>query len=172
MFAISRSGEFALFGSTGQAVQTTVSPAVGGTLIYSDTQGNPTTTVTVPPNAVTRTVTLNYTPVNSATAPAGFAFAGHAFDLRAYEGSNLLPSFTFAQPVIVTLHYTDADVAGLDENSLKLYYLNGSTWQDAACGAYERHPDQNWLSVPICHLSQFALFGKSGYKVYLPIVRR
>ena len=40
--------------------------------------------------------------------------------------------------------------------------------KDAACGAYERHPDEKWLAVPICHLSRFGLFGHS--RVYLPEV--
>ena len=47
-----------------------------------------------------------------------------------------------------------------------------SAWEDAACGAYDRHPDKNWLAVPICHLSQFALFGERDYLIYLPLVLR
>ena len=46
----------------------------------------------------------------------------------------------------------------------------GSAGVNAACGDYDRHPDENWLAAPICHLSRFALFGK--YTVYLPLVLR
>ena len=77
---------------------------------------------------------------------------------------------TFSVPVSVTLYYTDTDIAGLDEIMLLLANWNAglSTWEDAACGPYVRHPDENWLAVPISHLSRFALFGK--HKIYLPIV--
>jgi hypothetical protein len=100
-------------------------------------------------------------------------FGGHAFELDAYRGDLLLPGLTFSVPVTITLHYTDTDVAGLDEDRLVLEYWNGSTalWEDAACGLYDRYPGANWLAVPICHLSRFALFGK-GYMVYLPVVLR
>ena len=45
-------------------------------------------------------------------------------------------------------------------------------WQDAACGPYERNADENWVSVPICHLSRFALFADELHAVYLPLVLR
>jgi hypothetical protein len=79
------------------------------------------------------------------------------------------------KPVIVTIHYTDAEIQGIDEDTLILNYWDGNTWVDAACGAYDRHPEANWLSVPICHLSQFGLMGEvkigTSY-VYIPFVRR
>lgn len=120
---------------------------------------------------MTESTTLVYTPVDTATALSGFSFAGHAFDLDAYRNGTLLPGFTFSGSVTVTLHYSDADVAGLDEDSLVLEYWNGSAWVDAACGDYDRHPGENWLAVPICHLSRFALFERT-YTVYLPLLLR
>ena len=157
-----------------EGTQITIDPTTGNTLVYTDIQGL-TTTVQVPAGAVTETTLLIYTPVETATAPSGLAFAGHAFDLGAYRGGSLLPSLTFSVPVTVTLHYTDTNVAGLDEDALVLEYWNGGTdaWEDAACGPYERHPDDNWLAAPICHLSRFALFGEAAggkYAVYLPLL--
>jgi parallel beta-helix repeat protein len=151
-----------------EIIATSVPADAASTLIYTDTQGLPTA-IQVPAGAVTEPTTLVYTPVEAATAPSGFAFAGHAFDLDAYQGEVLQPGLTFSAPVTVTLHYAGTDVAGLDENALVLEYWNGSAWVDAACGDYDRHPDENWLSAPICHLSRFALFGKE-YTVYLPLV--
>jgi len=155
----------------------TVDPDKGGTLVYTDTQGSPTV-VQVLPGAVSNTITLVYTPVGTATAPSGFAFAGHAFDLEAYRGGSLLPGFVFEKPVTITLHYSDGDVAGIDEASLVLNYWDGSAWVDAAAtctppATYDRHPEANWLAVPVCHLSRFALFGQAEmieYNVYLPLV--
>ena len=156
-----------------EIIYVSVTTDTESTLIYTDTQGSPTV-IQVPTGAVTEPTTLVYTPVETATAPFGFAFAGHAFDLDAYRGGSLLPGITFSIPVTVTLHYTDTDVIWLDEASLVLEYWNDSTsaWEDAACGDYDRHPNENWLAVPICHLSEFAMFGKAWQKVYLPLVLR
>jgi hypothetical protein len=147
-----------------------VEPAKGGTL--TDTQ-NLTTTVEWPAGAVTDTITLIYTP--TASTHFNLQFAGHAFELEAYTGGNLQSDFVFSKPITVTIHYSDGDVAGLDEDSLMLYYWNGSSWEDAATTCdpaltYHRHPDENWLAVSICHLSEFALVGAWKYRIYLPLV--
>jgi hypothetical protein len=143
---------------------------VESTVIYTDTQGNPAI-IQVPIGAVTETITLVYIPADAGTAPSGFAFAGRAFDLDAYQNSVLMPSFTFSVPVTITIHYAGADVVLLDEDTLVFEYWDdiSSEWRDAACGPYDRHPDENWLAVPVCHLSRFALFGEVQ-TVYLPLV--
>ena len=154
-----------------EIIATSVPTSTESTLVYTDTQGSPTV-IQVPAGAVTEPTTLVYTPVETTTTPSGFAFAGNAFELDVYQGGVLQSGFTFSVPVTITLHYTDADVAGLDEGTLMLEHWNESTsaWQDAACGPYDRHPGENWLAVPICHLSRFALFGK--HTVYLPLALR
>jgi uncharacterized repeat protein (TIGR01451 family) len=158
--------------TTSVVLSVTVDPTSSVTLRYTDTQGS-LTAIQVPAGAVTEVTTLGYTPVERVAVPSGFAFAGHAFELEAYRSEALLPGFTFSIPVTITIYYTDTDVAGLDENMLVLEYWNGSTsaWEDAACGSYKRHPEGNWLSVPICHLSRFGLFGPI-HQVYLPLVMR
>jgi hypothetical protein len=151
-----------------------VDPEVGGTLVYTDTEGN-ATLIEVPGSSVTDTITLVYTPLETVTAPPGFLFAGHAFDLEAYRDGALLSGLAFDLPVTVTIQYSDADVVGLDPASLLLERWTGSTWEDAACGPYDRHPEENWLAVPVCHLSRFALFGEPAevrHSVYLPLVVR
>ncbi len=74
-------------------------------------------------------------------------------------------------------YYADADVNKVDEQTLTLDYWDGSRWVDAATTctpvvAYERHPAENWLAVPICHLSEFALLGQRVHRVYLPLIVR
>jgi hypothetical protein len=137
-------------------------PGGGGTLVT--TVGTFTSTVTIPSGAVTTTTTLEFTALATTTqgSPPGVDFAGLAFDLDAYQGGALVPGFTFSVPVTITLDYGQGDVVGLDESSLVLETWDGGAWQDAACGPYERNPDENWLSVPVCHLSRFALFGERG----------
>ena len=65
----------------------------------------------------------------------------------------------------------------MSEGALTLDYWDGSGWADAAAtctpvSVYDRHPADNWLAVPICHLSEFALFGEGGYAIYLPLIMR
>lgn len=152
----------------------TVDQTTGATLIYTDAQGT-TTEIQVPVGAVNDSTTLVYEPVIDLAAPTGFVFAGHAFDLKGYRNDVLVPTVTFNVPVTIVLHYTDFDVVGIDEEKLMLRTLDdGATnWVNAACGAYDRHLAENWLAVPICHLSRFALFAeKVEYKVYLPLILR
>jgi hypothetical protein len=152
-------------------VTETVESTSGGTL--TDTQ-NLTTTIEWPADAVTGTVTLVYTPTTP-THP-NLQLANHAFELEAYVGGTLVPGYAFKEPLVITIHYSDDDVAGLDEDNLKLYYWNGSAWEDAAktCAPdsdYDRHPNDNWLAVPICHLSEFAL-GVEQEEIFLPIIMK
>ena len=69
---------------------------------------------------------MSYTAVPTATTPAGFAFAGLAFSLDAYQGGAKLPGFAFAHPISVTVQYGDTDIAGMIEQSLTLNYWNGT----------------------------------------------
>ena len=150
-------------------------PSSGGGLTLTDTQGL-TTTLAFPAGAVTQTTTLVLTPT-LATGGAGFAFAGHAFELAAFRGGNLLLGFSFEAPVTVTIHYSDRDVRVVsDESQLALMWWTGSGWEDAAqtCtppSEYVRDLGNNVLSVAICHLSEFALLGPA-HQVYLPLVVR
>ena len=153
-------------------VQTTAEPSIASAI--TATVNGLTTTVEIPSGAVTESTDLVYTALATTgyADPLNFSFAGHTFDLDAYRSNSLLYGFAFNVPVTITIYYSEADVAGLDEEVLSLHYWNGSAWVDAACGAYDRHPDENWLAVPTCHLSQFALFGEREYLIYLPLVLR
>lgn len=110
-------------------------------------------------------------PITMPTAPTGFNFAGQTFQLSAAESGAFAEHYNFKEPVTITLHYLDADVVGVNKSKLELDYWNGSAWVDAACGAYDWHPAENWVAVPICHLSQFALFGPPLLKLYVPLVK-
>lgn len=147
-------------------------PAQAHTLTFTPATGGQST-VQIPANALDQPTELVYEPFTPSTQPAGFAFAGRAFELNAYRANALVENLNFLQPVTVILDYTDAEVAGQDETKLELrrWDIATSTWVDAACGAYDRQPAQNRLSVPVCHLSQFGLFGPMEY-LYLPAVRR
>lgn len=150
-----------------------VEPDPGGSLVYTDTQGLPTI-IRVPPGGVTGTVVLAYVPLAAPTHPLPplKRFAHHAFTLDAWTLDGVhLPGFVFQAPVTVEINYSNADVRQVTEPSLELDTWAGDAWQDAACGLYDRQAAANRLSLPVCHLSEFALIGEP-YRVYLPLVAR
>jgi hypothetical protein len=147
-----------------EIIATAVATNTGSSLVYTDTQDSPTT-IQVPTEAVTEPITLVYTPLDAATPLSGFSFAGHAFDLEAYSSGVLLPSFTFEDPITITIHYTDADIAGLDEGTLVLRYWNGTAWSTDGITLIERNIAQNYAVFEVAHLSKFALFGETSVQV-------
>ena len=143
----------------------TIDPGSADEIAFQD-PGDMTVSLQVPENSVTEETTLLYTQVHTVTEPG---FAGVAFGLSAYQNGEHLENFTFETPVTVRLDYDEQILNGMDERYLLLFTWTGTDWEDAACGAYERHLDENWLSVPICHLSKFAL-SEFFNKVFLPYV--
>jgi hypothetical protein len=154
----------------------TITPSEASTLVYTSTSSL-VTEIVVPASSVTATTVLSYTAVPTATAPAGFGFAGLAFSLDAYQDDIKLDGFAFAQPIGVTVQYSDADIAGLNEQTLTLAYWNGTGWVDAGTtcappSIYTHEPEMNRFTVAICHLSEFGVFGVPQRKLLLPLMRR
>ncbi len=150
-----------------------VDPTVGASVVLTDTQGN-RTVIEIPTGAVTYTqpITLAYALIEDAVgAPTGFASGNHAFELSAYLGHTPLFGLRFSPPITVTIHYSDADVAGMQEDALTLRYWDGSAWSDDGIGVVERDTDANYVVFTVAHLSDFALFGRV-YDIYLPLVLR
>jgi hypothetical protein len=154
---------------------TTVDPEEGGTLVYTDTRDS-LTTLDVPSDAVTDTTTIALTPVDAVSLPQGLSFGGHAFDLDTYRGGSLIPGFTFEKTVTLTIEYSDADVVGLDEETLALYRWTGSEWEEIG----ERPPEtytldleNNVLTAYLLGFSRFSTMGTGvDYHVFLPVVLR
>lgn len=140
------------------------------------------TTLNLPAGSVNVTTTLIYTPLQTvSTIPTTWSFADHAFELNAYQGGILMPGFAFNQPMQVAIEYTENGVASIDENTLQLMYWNGSAWVDAAttcspASTYNRDTGNNLISVAVCHLTEFALFGQAivvpADDVYLPLLTK
>jgi hypothetical protein len=102
-------------------------------------------------------------------------FAKNSFDLSAEDGIGN-PVTTFNLPLTVTISYTDTDILGIPENMLGLYYWDGaaSTWTDAVTtcpGEYTHDPVGNMLTLPLCHLTEFGLFGNPPH-IFLPVISR
>jgi hypothetical protein len=152
---------------------TIVDPGIS--VIITVTLGDRTTVIEIPADAVTERVGLVYNAMAHAghANPIGLLFVGHAFDFDAYRGGEPVLDFSFGSPVTVTVHYLEADMAGVDETTLLLGRWNAALemWVDAACGETDHRPGEDLVAVPICHLSRFALFGERP-TVYLPWVVR
>jgi hypothetical protein len=142
-------------------------------LSYTDTQGL-TTTLYFPSGAVTNTTTLLLTPTTT-FGPSGWRSANHAFELVAYQGDEPLPGFGFQKAVTITIKYSERDTQVVtDEGQLVLWRWTGVGWEDAAStctppSAYRRDPGLGIVSLPICHLSRFSLFGPTR-QTNLPLV--
>ena len=157
-----------------------IGPGVGGELIYTDTAVL-STTVEVPAGAVSETIILALQPMAAPTEPpvSGLRSGGETFNLSAYLGNDVLEGYEFLKPLTVTLRYTDTDVYGILESGLRLYYWDGSTWQDAAdsCSppsTYFLDTVNNVMQVAICHLTEWNIQGPDifPWKVHLPLVLR
>jgi hypothetical protein len=147
--------------------------SLSATLSYTDTQGL-TTTLYFPSGAVTNTTTLLLTPTTT-FGPSGWRSANHAFELVAYQGDEPLPGFGFQKAVTITIKYSERDTQVVtDEGQLVLWRWTGVGWEDAAStctppSAYRRDPGLGIVSLPICHLSRFSLFGPTR-QTNLPLV--
>ena len=106
---------------------------------------------------------------------ARLSFAHNSFQLSAVDADDN-PLTVFNLPVTATLSYTDADFLIAPEDTLGLYWWDSDAngWLDAlsTCseGAYTRDLDANTFSLPICHLSEFAVLGQP-LQFFIPFVQ-
>jgi hypothetical protein len=149
-----------------------IDAAQGGSLFTVDAQG--AVIVDIPAGAVDTPTEFLYTPApNPAAAPGGLTFAGKAFDLSAYRDGAPAPDVALFKPLTITVHYTDADVLGLDESTLELRGWDGAHWTDDGIAVVGRDPVVNRLVVTVDHASGFGLFGQGErHAIYLPLVIR
>ncbi|HOZ38661.1 MAG TPA: hypothetical protein PLH64_07945 [Anaerolineaceae bacterium] len=134
--------------------------------------------ITVPAGAASLDFYLEYKPLRAPGHPAdGLAFGGLTFDLSAYDSlSN--PISQFMLPLNMRISYNESDLIGVREETLGLFYWNSTSndWEDAATtcpgGTTTRNLAENWISLPLCHLSEFALMGSKQVLQYLPILLR
>ena len=154
-------------------VSETVGPA-GDSVLIATVRGL-TTSVTVPADAVTETLTLGHRALaRPKSSPQGFAFAGRAFDLGIYRGDAPVPGFKFqdGHPATITIGYCDDDLSLVTaEDSLVLRHWDGQAWLADGITPAERNLAQNYVRFAVSHLTQFALFGETRL-IYLPLVVR
>lgn len=157
-------------------------PNLGGTMTYTSPQGT-IIQVNVPPGAVTTTLPIYCSLINSSTIslPPRLMLSGNIFELDGYpdpDATNFPPPIFFNAPVTLTVTYTDADVVGINEAQLKLYRFepNSVGWQPIGYRPGETQTidiDNNVITATILGFSKFGRMGpESGYELFLPIVLR
>lgn len=135
------------------------------------------TSFLIPLGAVDACISFSFRPHALPSHAHILAFAQNSFSLAA-EDEDSNPVTNFSLPLVATLTYTDTDILAIHEASLKLDYWDkaSTTWTDAVStcldGAYSRDPDANSLSLSLCHLTEFGLFGSLQRILFLPIVQR
>jgi hypothetical protein len=139
-----------------------------------------TGTVTIPTGAVAETVTLRYDPlVGTAYGAPGFGLdSANHFRLTVWVDGLPQESYSFLEPVRITMNYWDWQAGQLYEETLALHYWDGDEWQEASatCGGedYYEHLDTeaNVYEVNVCHLSEFVFAGVRKPDIFLPLVMR
>ena len=155
-----------------QAVEEEIPGETGGTVVSND--GN--TEIAIPPGAVDGAFTILFAPQPDPSQDIGVLnFTGNSFELTASIGED--PVTSFEEPLTLTLQYDEASLGVIPEDTLRLYYWDTDqlAWVDAVStcesGSYTRNMEEDWLSLPLCHLSEFALLGDS-FDLFLPTIRR
>ncbi len=149
-----------------------VTPDDPATLVYDDPLGG-SSTVEVPAGAVTEAVTLLYQPLTDVEA-AGGLLGALGFLLEAHVDGELATGLTFNIPLTLTIDYTDAEIAGLNEGTLEVRVWNGLCWSTDGITVVSRDPAHNRIVVTVAHLSEFALVGRDvnvAHRIHLPLVQ-
>jgi hypothetical protein len=139
------------------------------------TSNDETTEIVIPPEAVEGEVTITFTPLLIPNNETGsLIFAETCFEFSVEQSGE--PIISFQEPVMLTIYYDESLLGSIPEHSLRLYYWDstGSAWVDAVTtctgGAYTRDLEANFFTVPICHLSEFAVLGQQFFQIHLPLI--
>ena len=150
-----------------------VQPEAGATVAFAN-QDNLTTTIEVPPNAVTTPIQLVYTDLPAPDGGSGnLQLAGRYFRLTAYQAGAPLDNFTFQIPIRMVIEYREADLGDSAEEELELRYYDTATaeWRTDGIVVEQRDLVRNLIAVSIAHLTDFALVGATP-RIFLPVVAR
>lgn len=146
-----------------KSVASKITPASGGVLTTTD--GGKNIEVEVPAGASSddqvfiQTNILDKTTAQAALSlPAGKSkWLGSAAQINALTDATTPKSDAFNEPVEVTLEYTDDELNGTDENSLKIYRHDGTTWYEL-----DNCSVNTVDNVVTCYTTRFSTFGIFG----------
>ncbi|MEZ4864533.1 MAG: CARDB domain-containing protein [Caldilineaceae bacterium] len=135
-------------------------PDAAGQLVYTD-QNHLRLVINLPAGAVTETTTFVLIPLEApSSTPSSLRFAGKAIRVEAYQHEQLVTDFVFQSPALLTVNYSESQVANLVEDELMLYGYDDEVgaWRSNGITLAARDDVNNQLSVYLHHLSEFGLF--------------
>jgi hypothetical protein len=142
----------------------TVTPADGGkTVLTTDTGVK--ATVEVPPGTVSAETVFEVAPAEIGTlaviapTPTGEILVT-AFNLTATAGTTTLTNFT--KSITVSITYTDSQITGLDESTLKIYRWDGTQWVPLSSTV---NAATNTVTATTTAFSYFGVMGESAKPV-------
>ncbi len=128
------------------------------------------TTVQVPAAAFPEAVTLTYSPAYGRPPGADQIGIHHVFDLTAvYTSSGLPASLSPGQTYTIRVHYTDAEIGSAIENTLALYYWDGSQLVKEPSSVVDTAANQ--VTATPDHFSRWAVLGET-IPLFLPLIIR
>ena len=140
----------------------TATASAGGKTTLTESGGG-TATVQIPANTLTADTTVTVTSLGQASSqtgnpPAGsFMVGGIVYNISATSGGQTVNTFTNA--VTLTFTYTDSQIAGVDETSLKIYRWDGTQWVALTTTV---NLATNTLSATTTAFSKFSVIGQVG----------
>ncbi len=135
----------------------------GGALTSTNPLSGTGIIIEVPAGAVTETLTLVYIELDdAATTPPTptMRHTGYVFSLNLYRDGVLVTNPVFNPPLTVTLIYTDRHIAGLNHDSLEIYYWSAAEqqWKNDGIVAIDHQRGARRLIITLAHLTDFAIF--------------
>jgi len=128
------------------------------------------TTIQIPAGAITDTIVITYTPAYGMPPGGNLTGIGHVFDATAVYSSTGQPAqIAFGHTYTVTVQYTDAEKGPAIENTLALYYWDGSQWVKEPSSVVDTVA--NKVTATPDHFSLWAALGETR-RVYLPLIMR
>ncbi|GEM_PF-3387196 len=103
-------------------------------------------------NTIAGVTNANVTVTSYATSPTNTSLSIPSIgkNIRINASSSLEANLSF---IILKIYYTDSEISGLNESTLKVYWYNG-TWQDLNATINET---DNYLQINLTHFSDYSL---------------
>jgi oligopeptide transport system substrate-binding protein len=140
-----------------------IQPQTGGQL----TSSNGDTIIQLPAGVVTSTIELTQSPAFGVPPGANLVGIGHVFDISAVYSNTPKPAQVVAgQSYEITVHYAGNELGPAIENTLAIYYWDGSAWKKEPGSVMDMNAKT--VSASPDHFSLFAVLGETN-RVYLPL---
>lgn len=143
--------------------QVTATAGEGGKTTLT-TAENATAQVEIPASTVSASTDVKIateaksTVTASKPVPSGKnVVGGYVYNYTATSGGASVT--TFSKNLTLTFTYTDSQIAGLNEDTLKIYYWNGSQWT-ALTSTVDKVKNQ--ITAPTNHFTYFVIMGETG----------